>query len=553
MHTGELLNNKAWRNIYDVLSDALTNKEKYMHAFLSDPASAEKGIGEFAEIKDAAGLGDISAKTSIVDCYIKIMDSDLFDDINTLLGTAVNFEDIQKNNIYILYEMLLFDGNFSYWLKKYGDTHEFNDVHLLTAISEKEKNGEFRNLFSAQRSKKRFIANIVYAMAYGQDCIESLQYQDINEIGILNRNYIYIVYCGRKIRLPFLSFENDGVILNIQKKTVQNSAVNFDRQNPIVITAKNNSNRISVAGYDVTPGENVHYYNERIFNLKCISLEDMRDKFRTINSVIYDLLIMNQKGKGSFLVTGSDMGVGKSTFLLSMLEKCPDGWGIGILDPQNEMQVSIKYPNKNVITLVENAQKDLSECFSYLLKTSRDIIVISEITMPREVSELVNAALRLNAGVCATLHSFSPQEVIPNLRNLMLRTDMYHDRRTAENDIAGSIDLIIDLKRLPTGRIVVDSIYEVDNGSRNYQIPEILPEWSKEELELFSLKIQTILQRESLVGSRYLLKKLIQYTPDSDEWDILGCPSDRYFCKMGRYASEGILSSVKTAFGQQGR
>lgn len=43
----------------------------------------------------------------------------------------------------------------------------------------------------------------------------------------------------------------------------------------------------------------------------------------------------------------------------------------------------------------------------------------------------------------------------------MMKTPMYQDKNTAEEDIAGCIDLIIHLSRLDTGRIVVDSIQEV--------------------------------------------------------------------------------------------
>ena len=212
MHTGELLHNYAWRKIYGILSGILTDRDNYMRAFTLDPVTAAKTISEFAEIKDAAGLGDVAAKNAIIDCYIKIMDSGLFPDIDILLDDAVNFVEIQKNNIYILYEMLLFDGNFTYWLRKYGNGYEFNEEHLSAAISDKIALGDLIKSFSTQHSKKRFVANIIYAMAYGQDCVESLLHQDINEVGILNKNYIYIVYYGRKIRLPFLSFENDGGI-----------------------------------------------------------------------------------------------------------------------------------------------------------------------------------------------------------------------------------------------------------------------------------------------------------------------------------------------------
>lgn len=225
------------------------------------------------------------------------------------------------------------------------------------------------------------------------------------------------------------------------------------------------------------------------------------EKYNTIDSAMISFLKYNQKGRGSFIVSGSDMGVGKSTFLLSMIGEYPDFWGVGILDQQNELQAGIKYPDKNVITLVENTKRDLAQSFAYLLKTSRDILIVSEITLPEEVSELVNAALRLNAGVSATMHSFSPKEVIPNLRNLMMKTPMYHDKNTAEEDIAGCIDLIIHLKRLASGRIVVDSIHEVYSDTS----------W-KEKLifeELMSNKNVNLDDKES--ASLLLMKFGIQY------------------------------------------
>ena len=80
-------------------------------------------------------------------------------------------------------------------------------------------------------------------------------------------------------------------------------------RNPIVVTSKNNSNRISAAGYEVTPGDGDFYYNERIFNLHVVSLEDLAEKYQTIDQNMISFLKYNQKGRGSFIVSGSDMGV----------------------------------------------------------------------------------------------------------------------------------------------------------------------------------------------------------------------------------------------------
>ena len=69
------------------------------------------------------------------------------------------------------------------------------------------------NKYSNKRERLNFICLLLYAVSYGQSCIESLQYKDVNEIGILNKDYIYVVYKGAKIHLKFLHFDNNGTIM----------------------------------------------------------------------------------------------------------------------------------------------------------------------------------------------------------------------------------------------------------------------------------------------------------------------------------------------------
>lgn len=534
-----------WGILNEYISTSLTDIGVYMSIYKSDYLCAEQAVNAFGEIKDSAALGDIFAKNSIIDHFVKVLSCSLFPDVDAIIEEIIDFKNIENNDNSIIFEMIIENIGLCEILEKYNIQSNFTKEKLMEIAIKENINDEISNKYEKRRSRITFVSGILYDITYGQDCIDSMQYQDINEIGVLNKDYIYITYKGNKIKLDFLSFNNSGTIINIQKKTTLNSAMNFDRQNPIIVTAKNNSSRISAAGYDVTPYEDDIYYNERIFNLKKLSLEELKNKFGTINDYIYNLLILNQKGKGSFLVTGSDMGVGKSTFLLSMLEQYPDSWGIGILDPQNELQARKKYPQKNILTIVENARKDLSKCFAYMLKTSRDVMVVSEITMPEEVSELVNAALRLNSGVCATMHSLSPQEVIPNLRNLMLRTEMYQNKSTAEDDISGSIDLIIHLKRIKNGNIVVQSINEIFHENiENLNYEEIIRSGTKDEVQEILIKLAAFALQERIAGKNYTLRKLIEYDDDKNDWTIYNIPSKRYLDKMKRYVDISLIEKM---------
>lgn len=541
-----LTKDAKWVRLLNKASGILTDKELYMSVYHTDINQAEKAINMMTELKDLACRGDMDARNSIVDYYVRVLSSGKLFDVDGETATIINFERIEDNDPQIVFEFLLENRSLGNLIDKYNIENKLSTVELMEIAANENIDGSISKRYRIKRERCIFLSLLLYAFAYGQACIDSLQYQDINEIGVLNKDYVYITYKGKKIRLLFLSFDSVGTILNIQKKTTQNSALNYDRQNPIIVTSKNNSNRISVAGYDVTPSDEDAYYNERIFNLKDITLEEMRDKYGTINEGIYRFLIMNQAGRGSFFVTGSDMGVGKSTFLLSMLEKYPDSWGIGILDPQNELQMGKKYPSKNVITLVENARKNLSEGFAYLLKTSRDVLCVSEITMPEEVSELVNSALRLNAGVCATMHSYSPFEVIPNLRNLMLRTPMYNEKNTAEEDIAGSIDLIIHLGRLRDGRIKVMSVHEIYLERDNYEFYGDCEDYTQLKKRLITLGVKAL--QDLVLGRRYSLREIVVYDPEKDDWVFKERPSEYYLNKISRYAREEVIDRGLASF-----
>lgn len=544
------LNSKEWKELIDIVANSLSDSTRFAETYKVDKNKAEKAIRTFTAMKDMAALGVKAARQGIVDYYIKLLETYNQSSLEDLINKAVDFQDIANNRPEVIFELLLADFSFEEIWKSCESFNEESSVLeekvLILAANDIQEKTRFMDKYSLKREKLNFICILLYAVSYGQSCIEALQYKDINEIGILNKDYIYVIYKGLKIRLKFLSFDNSGTIINIQKKTTQKSALNYDMQNPMLVTAKNNSNRISVAGYDVTPGDEDFYYNERIFNLNVVSLEDLRDKYNTLNDKMIEFLRFNQKGRGSFIVSGSDMGVGKSTFLLSMIGEYPSHWGIGILDQQNELQIGVKYPEKNVITLVENSKRSLAQCFAYLLKTSRDVLVVSEITLPEEVSELVNSALRLNAGVSATMHSFSPKEVIPNLRNLMMKTPMYQDKSTAEEDIAGCIDLIIHLKRLISGRIVVDSIHEVylDKSRREEYIQKHFAKRDSQYVmqELAELGIEYL--TGLMAGRQYRLKTLFEFCEEKDLWVMTEKPSEQYLKKMSRYA--GIEARKKT-------
>lgn len=504
---------------------------------------AAKELKDFISFKDQAVLGDYRARWLIISQYAKVIE-DVLQINERQLREIINLKAWENNDSRVLFEILLD----RYDIGQLIDQYQFHTVisrdDILKIFAENLE--ELKDYGNKARAIK-ILATLIYAHEDGQDAIDTLQHHNINEIGILDKDYIYIVYRGKKIRLEFLKIADNDTIINIQKKTTRNSKIQYDEQNPTVVASKNNASRITVAGYSATAADSDLLYNERIFNLKKITLEEMKENYGTLDELIYNLIIMNQKGRGSYLISGSDMGVGKSTFLAATIEKVPNYWGIGILDTQDELQARRKYPWKNIITLIENPRRTIAEQFQTMLKMARDVLFVGEITKSEEISQLINCCLRLNAGVGGTIHLFSPFEAVASCRNLLMGTDMYDDSQKAEEDISRGIDLIFHLSKLEDGKIIIERVVEICYLEKNYDLP---PETDGPMEE----RLSNLVNMAQIALSKYLYQKCYRYNEiirfDRGHmcWLPVNLPSDNYFKKLQQFVSIEEIEAFKRSF-----
>ncbi|MCD5410711.1 MAG: CpaF/VirB11 family protein [Clostridiales bacterium] len=526
------------------LESIFEDVDKYSEIYEIDKEHAYEEITEFNALKNRAVLGDESARTFIINQYSKLLIEGLSVS-DERINAVISFENLLKNEDGILFEILLHSFDMSEIIEKYNIEICFTS-QMLRRVVEKEQE-IIKQKFSDWRERIKLLSTLVYSLDDGQNVIDTLQHHMINEIGVLGKDYIYIIYKGLKIHLEFLRFKNKEIVVNIQKKITANSKIQFDEQNPTMTASKINSNRITTAGFSATATDEDLIINERIFTIKKITLEEMKDRYSTIDNLIYELLLINQEGRGSHLVSGSDMGVGKSTFLLAMLEKVPDYWGIGILDTQDELQARKKYPRKNIITLIENPKRTIAEQFQIMLKMSRDVLYIGEITKPDEITELINSCLRLNAGVGATIHLISPFEAVTNCRNLMMRTAMYVDSDKAEEDIARGLDLVVHLKKLKCGRIILDSIVEIVFINNEVGIEPVLKGTLEEKIHNL-IDVAQIYFSKAIYKKCYEYNEIIKYDEKTQRWIPKNLPTDAYFNKIGQYVSGDKIDEFKKNF-----
>lgn len=538
---------KTMGTLYEKIDEITSDINRYADVFGVTKVEAEKDIDDLKNFKEIS-IGNKHARSYVINLYTKLLIS-YYELDEEIVNHYINFKNIFDNDIRIIYELILARYDISYLVEEYKLGYKISEEDFIRIAQTEEE--EINNYFKKLVTKVRLIATILYSIEDGQDAIDTLQYHDINEIGFNRKDYIWISYKSYKYYLSFLSFKDEDTLINIQSKTTVKTKPHYSPKNPIVVSNKDNSNRITVAGYISTPTKKHLYYNERIFNLPDISLETMRDELNTIDDLIFDFVKLNQEGKGKYLVTGSDMGVGKSTFLVAMMGKIPDKWSIGIIDSQDETQADVKYPDKDIRMLIVNTIVGIKENFEKILKMKRDILNVGEITAPEHIAELINAGLRLNSGVGATMHSYSPYEVVTNCRNLMIRSDMYDNSEVAESDIARCIDMVIHLKRHPSEhrRIIVDKIVEVEYIEQDNYIKPCLVGSLEDKISTFLNMAQLALSKH-LYRKNYRYNDIIRYDNDKDGWIPINLPSQKYFNKMieSNYVTKRRIEDWKKAF-----
>ena len=491
------------KNEYQRISGIFQDSRELARILGIPNEEAARRLESMGDVRERAAAGNRRDKEYLVGVYASLLSQQKDSDCTELLA------DWPGSFSWLLLELVLAVGCLSQVLEQVEDRAVLLKNDLVQALNANER--QLGKALGDRGFCLRFLAGMMFAQEDGQDVLENLQHEDVEELGALRADYVYVVKRGRKIRLEGVCFPHSESLLRIQKKAVRQARPQYDYNRPALTTQKLSGSRVTVAGYHATPSENELYFNERLFDVRGVTLEILQEKYRTIDPMIRRFLDFNQKGRGSFLVTGAEMGVGKSTFLMAMLEKVPDYWGIGILDGCNELKAAERYPDKNILTLIESPRMDLQDSFAHLLKTSRDILCVGEVTQPGEMLCLVQGATRLNAGIGGTLHAASPEVVPACCRNLLKATGLYSDDWRAEEELARSLDLIVHLRRHrhEPGRIVLDQLVQC---SVREEGQEPLPG-----------------------GKPYQLHCLATFDDDRNEWIRQELPTREYMDKICRY------------------
>ncbi len=287
---------------------------------------------------------------------------------------------------------------------------------------------------------------------------ELLADPDVSDIMVNGPGQTYIEK-GGKLQIASVSFRDESHLFQIAQRIVNQVGRRVDQTTPLADARLKDGSRVNV----IVPPLSLRgtSISIRKFSEKPITL-DMLKGFGSMDARMCTALKIAGACRMNIVISGGT-GSGKTTMLNAMSKMIDPGERVLTIEDAAELRLQQPHwlpletrpPNlegQGAITigdLVKNA-----------LRMRPDRIILGEIRGP-EAFDLLAAMNTGHDGSMCTLHANSPREALGRMENMILMGDIKIPKEAISRQIAESIDLIVQVKRLRDGSRRTTSVTEV--------------------------------------------------------------------------------------------
>lgn len=322
----------------------------------------------------------------------------------------------------------------------------------LTAIIEGE------SLAMSGSERRRFIEE-VQADVLGLGPLEGLLADpSVTEVMVNGPDKVYIEHAGRLYHSD-VQFRDDAHIRQIIDRIVGRIGRRIDEASPLVDARLEDGSRVNAI---IPPlaftGPTLTI---RKFSHEALSVPDLI-RLDTMSPSIAELLAACVKARLNIIISGGT-GTGKTTLLNVVSSFIPEGERIISVEDAVELQLQ----QDHVVRLESRppniegkGEVSIRELVRNSLRMRPDRIIVGEVR-GAEALDMLQAMNTGHDGSLSTIHANSPRDALARLETLVLMAGMELPLRAIREQIASSIDLIIQLARLRDGTRRIVAVTEV--------------------------------------------------------------------------------------------
>ena len=266
---------------------------------------------------------------------------------------------------------------------------------------------------------------------------------------------IWIFFQGKSIRLAFLSFGTEAELKRVCQNIYKyNNPGQLSDTNGYKINEMKDGSRVVV----VRPSFSETWaFFVRKFDVKRATLEQLVHGPGAED--VIELLKYLVKGARITSITG-EQGSGKTTLLMGMIENIYETMNIRVQETAFELHLRKIYPTRNILTFRETDTISGQEGLDVQKKTDGSVNIIGEVATDPVASWMIQAAQVASKFTLFTHHAKTFPDLVTALRNSMLRTGVFKDEKTAEEQVVSVLNFDVHQVKDFRGKRYISRITE---------------------------------------------------------------------------------------------
>jgi pilus assembly protein CpaF len=287
---------------------------------------------------------------------------------------------------------------------------------------------------------------------------ELLSDPDISDIMVNGPNQTFIEKKG-KLQVAQIQFRDEEHLFQIAQRIVNKVGRRIDQTTPLADARLQDGSRVNV----IIPPLSLRgtAISIRKFSEKPITV-DMMKAFGSMSDKMATVLKIAGASRFNIVISGGT-GSGKTT-MLNALSKLIDP-GERVITIEDAAELRLQQPHWLPLetrppNLEGQGAISIRDLVINALRMRPDRIILGEIR-GSECFDLLAAMNTGHDGSMATLHSNSPRECLARMENMVMMSDIKVPKEAISRQIADSVDLIVQVKRLRDGTRRTTNITEV--------------------------------------------------------------------------------------------